>query len=121
MIVIPIPVLGLISPAKLIKRRIRACCSTVYTYIRNLYISKEVVIMNSAGIILFFSLATFIGIAGLILAGAGVRRLQQEFAAHLGASKNTMFRHYGVDLVITFVGLGLISIVAFNLYRIVLG
>lgn len=77
--------------------------------------------MNSAGIILFFILVTIVGIAGIIFAGFGVRRLQQERVNHPGADKGTMIRCCGIDLLIALVGLGLASAVAFSTYRIVLG
>lgn len=77
--------------------------------------------MNSAGIILFFILVTIVALAGIILAGFGVRRLQQERVTHPGADKGTMVRCCGIDLLIALIGIGLISVVTFSAYRIVLG
>jgi len=77
--------------------------------------------MNSAGIILFFILVTVVGIAGIILAGFGARRLQQERVTHPDADKSTMVLCCGIDLLVALVGLSLTSIVAFSSYRIILG
>jgi len=76
--------------------------------------------MNAAGIILFFILVTIVGIAGIILTGVGVRRLQQERVTHPGADLGTRVRCCGVDALIALVGLGIISAVTFSFYRIVL-
>ncbi len=77
--------------------------------------------MNAAGIILFFILVTIIGIAGIILAGFGIRRLQHEHVTHPGAEKSTMIRCCGVDVLISLAGLAITSAVAFSAYRIILG
>lgn len=77
--------------------------------------------MNSAGIILFFILVTIVGIAGILLTGVGVRRLQQEHVTHHDADMGTVVRCYGIDALIALVGLGLVSAVTFSVYRIILG
>ncbi len=77
--------------------------------------------MNPAGIILVFVLLTIVGIAGIALAGFGVRRLQQETVVRAEAKKSTVVRCCGVDLLISLVGMGLVFFGAFSAFRIVLG
>ena len=77
--------------------------------------------MNSAGIVLFFILTTFIGITGITTTLFGVRRFQHEQVNHSSADKNTMFRCCGMDILIVLAGLGLIFFGALSTFRIILG